>query len=71
MPVTPQELELIGSADAEQILNISRATLSRWVTAGKLRTAGRLSSGVLVFDRRVVEALAAEIREQQPAERSA
>ena len=70
MPVTPQELELIGSADAERILDISRATLSRWVSAGKLRTAGRLSSGALVFDRAVVEALAADIR-QQAAEKSA
>lgn len=60
--------ELIGSADAERILDISRATLTRWVKAGKLRTAGQLSgSGALVFERGVVEQLAESLREAAAA----
>jgi len=61
MPDTTQEL--IGSADAERILAISRATLSRWVAAGKLPTAGRLTgNGALVFRRGDVQELARRIR---------
>lgn len=60
----PDERDLIGSADAERILNISRATLVRWVAASKLSTAGRLPGprGAWVFHRDDVERLAIEMR---------
>lgn len=67
MPKTP---DLIGSEDAEVILNISRSTLSRWVAAGRLPVAVRLSSGALVFWRADVVKLASTL-DAAPIEASA
>jgi len=63
---------LIGSADAEVMLGISRATLSRWVAAERLRTIGRLpgAKGALIFDRSDVERLAAQIAQDAEAARA-
>lgn len=68
MPKTP---DLIGSEEAEKILHISRSTLSRWVAAGRLPVAVRLSSGALVFWRSDVEALAATIADLDGVEPAA
>ena len=64
MSDTRATAELIGSADAERILDVSRATLTRWVADGKLAVLGKLRgpSGAFVFDRAAVEDLADQIR---------
>jgi predicted site-specific integrase-resolvase len=58
--------DLIGSAEACDILDIDRATLSRWVSAGRIDYWVRLpgKNGAMLFDRRVVLALADEIRDE-------
>ncbi len=55
----PTPDELIGSADACDLLSIDRSTLSRWVSAGKLAPALRLPgpTGAFLFKREDVEAL--------------
>lgn len=53
----------IGSADVCERLKIDRSTLSRWVAAGRLTPAMRLSSGptgAFLFSAEDVEALAVE-----------
>lgn len=53
----------MGSKEACRVLDIDRATLTRWVAQGKL-TASRLSdttNGAFVFSRAEVEGLAAEL----------
>ena len=52
------EPALIGSARAAQMLSVDRATFNRWVKAGRLTPA---LTGARLFDRRDVEALAAEL----------
>jgi len=53
--------DLIGSAEACQILQIDRSTLSRWVKFGDVDPAMRLSErGAMLFRRADVERLAAE-----------
>lgn len=53
---------LIGSKDACRILNIDKATLSRWVTAGTLTPALQLPgrNGAYLFHRAHIEQLAAQ-----------
>lgn len=59
MPNTPPDL--IGSADACELLHIDRSTLSRWVAAGRLPVALRLpgARGAMLFRRADVTALLA------------
>ncbi len=61
----PDPQDLIGSAEAERILNISRATLTRWIAAGRIPLAGQLppsGRGAFIFNRSDVERLAAELK---------
>jgi len=52
---------LIGSAEAEAILGISRNTLTRRAEAGEVPSVGRIGrSRAFVYDRAVIEALAAQ-----------
>lgn len=56
----PNDAELIGSKVACRILDIDKATLSRWVAAGKLKPALRLGdsdNAAFVFKRKDVERL--------------
>ena len=51
--------DLIGSAEAAELLGIDRATISRWVAAGRLTPAGKIPglTGARMFHRKDVEAL--------------
>lgn len=54
-------MALIGSADAEAILGISRKTLTARVADGTVPSLGRLGRrGDLVFDRDAIERIAAD-----------
>lgn len=61
------DTDLIGSTEALGILEIDRSTLSRWVAAGRLTPAARLSGGAFVFRKADVESLAAERAETTTA----
>ena len=53
------QIELIGTADAAQLLGIGRATVHRWAESGRLNQVGALGTrGVRVFDRAEIEQLA-------------
>ena len=53
------QIELIGTADAAQLLGIGRATVHRWAESGRLHQVGELGKrGVRVFDRAEIEQLA-------------
>jgi excisionase family DNA binding protein len=53
---------LIGSGEAGEILGIDRATVTRWVKSGRLRSQKLPGeSGAYVFDRAAVEQLRDEI----------
>jgi len=57
----PHKPQLIGSLDAADTLGIDRSTLIRWVAAGKLTPAVRVSdtaTGAWMFKRADVERLA-------------
>lgn len=56
--------DLIGSAEACDLLGIDRSTLSRWVAAGKLDYWVQLpgTNGAFLFERRRVLTLAADVR---------
>lgn len=63
-PIPPDPPDLIGSKDACRILgDIDRTTLTRRVKDGLIPTVGKLpgKSGALLFDRAVIEAIAARI----------
>lgn len=51
---------IIGSKEACTILDIDRATLSRWVAAGKITPAAKLpaKNGAFMFHRADIENLA-------------
>jgi predicted site-specific integrase-resolvase len=65
-------LDLIGTSEAADILEVAISTITRWGASGILPMAGRLSGqvGALVFRRVDVEALAAA-RQIQAAGRQA
>lgn len=48
----PDGSQLLSSAEACAILQVSRSTLVRWVAAGKIRAAQKLpgQSGVYLFE---------------------
>ena len=52
--------DIIGSKEACTILDIDRATLTRWVAAKKIIPAGKLPTpnGAFLFHRADIEALA-------------
>ena len=58
----PTSGNLIGSAEACDVLGIDRSTLTRWVAAGKVSPSVRLPgrSGAMLFDREDIDALLAE-----------
>lgn len=67
LSVMPTHTDLIGSTEACRILNIDKATLTRWAKARDPITAvhqlpGR--NGALLFNRADIERLAAERTEQ-------
>lgn len=62
---------MIGSAEAAEILGVSRATVLRWADADRdIRLPGHKlpgETGAYVFDRADVEALRDELAAQQAA----
>lgn len=51
--------QLIGAHDAARLLQVSRATVHRWASNGRLAPAGTVGDKrFLVFEREAVEALA-------------
>ena len=54
--------DLIGTAEASRILNVNVSTVTRWAADGILAIALKrpAKNGAMLFDRRDVEALAAE-----------
>lgn len=54
---------LVGGAEASELLNIDRSTISRWVKAGKLTPALKGSGlrGELFFHREDIDALTTRI----------
>jgi excisionase family DNA binding protein len=59
------ETNLIGTAEACELLSIHRSTLARWVTDGRVKPAIELrgATGARLFRRRDIEAL----RDQETA----
>lgn len=62
MHTSPAQPALIGSAEAAQILGVSRATFNRWVAAGRIETAVEMpgSTGARLFTVDEVERVKAE-----------
>jgi predicted site-specific integrase-resolvase len=62
----PPTRDLIGSAEACQILGIHGSTLGRWVKAGRIAPVTQLpgANGAMLFSRSDVLRLAAEYSEQ-------
>lgn len=56
---------MISTTEAAHILGVDRATVTRWVHAGKVRPAFRLNSGALIFDRAHITEYAAQIMGEQ------
>jgi predicted site-specific integrase-resolvase len=54
--------DLIGSAEACEILGIDRATLVRWIAASKIAKVTKMpgQTGAYVFERAEIERAAAE-----------
>lgn len=52
---------MIGSTESSRLLNIDKATLSRWVNNGTIQPALKLpgKNGAYLFNRADIEALAA------------
>lgn len=53
----PQQ-QLIGSAEAADLLGIHKSTLTRWVKAGRI-TPAETVAGIYLFNRDHIERLAA------------
>jgi len=53
--------DIIGSAESCRILGIDKATLSRWVTAGRIEAVHKLPgrNGAYLFRRESIETVAA------------
>ncbi len=54
--------DIIGSTEACTILNIDKATISRWVAAGRITPGAKLprKNGAFLFARADIDALATE-----------
>ena len=61
-PVPPHDRNLIGAAEAAQLLGISRSTLTRRVNTGRIPIVRQLPgvSGAYLFSRQVIELLAGQ-----------
>jgi len=57
-----KQADLIGSAEAAQILRINRATFNRWAAKGMIPTALKAPgfTGPRLFDRSEIELIATE-----------
>jgi len=55
-------IDLIGSAEAAQLLGIDKPTLTRWVKAGRVKAAHKFpgKNGAFIFHRADINALANE-----------
>lgn len=55
----PNVSDLIGSREACRILDIDKATLSRWISAGRIEPVTQLpgKNGAYLYHRRDIEAL--------------
>lgn len=69
MPKTPPQ-SLIGTREAARMLDVDKATLTRWVKAGRVKIVGQLSGGALIFHRSEIERECADIAAAR-AERAA
>ena len=49
-----EELDLIGSGEAAELLKVHRTTLFKWAKEGVVPVAGRTPGGKLKFDRKVI-----------------
>lgn len=51
------QAEVIGTGEAARLLDVSRATIVRWVHAGTLRTVGKIAGqrGGFLFERSYIE----------------
>ena len=54
--------DLIGTAEAAQIIGVERSTITRWVDAGRITVAHKLPgrTGATLFHRGEVQRVAAE-----------
>lgn len=50
---------LVGTAKAADLLGVDKATVTRWVSSGKLRAA-KIDGNAYIFDRTEIEQLAKE-----------
>lgn len=59
-----QTPSLIGATEAARTLDVDKSTLTRWVASGRVPIMGRMpkANGALIFDRAVIDALAAQLR---------
>lgn len=66
---TPLTGDLIGSAEAQNILGVSRSVVVRMVQTGKLACARKMfgATGAYLFERADVEAIATERRAELQA----
>ncbi len=66
--MTKPPADLIGTAETAELLEVDRATVTRWAADGTLPAAVKLpaKTGAILFERAAVEALAAARR--SPAE---
>lgn len=60
MPNTAPQ-SLIGATEASRILDIDKATLTRWVKDDRVKLIGKLSGGALIFERSEIERVLADI----------
>lgn len=63
LPSNNAHADLVSVVDAARILNRGIATVNRWAATGRLPTTAKAPGlrGARLFDRRDVEALAAEL----------
>lgn len=64
-----QPQPLIGTTEAARILDVDKATLTRWVASSRVPIVGRMpkANGALIFDRTVIETLADQMRAERQA----
>jgi len=67
-----QPQTLIGTQEAARIVDVDKATLTRWVAANRVPIVGRMpkANGALIFDRTVIDALADQMRIEREAAKS-
>lgn len=50
--------QLLSTAEAAELLDKDRSTITRWVQSGRLEPAHRTSGGMLLFTRDAIDAAA-------------